>query len=219
MPAGRRRLTTGLRVVDPAPADSSARPPAAGQAGNQNWSHLMARAQDGDHEAYRKLLMEVTPFLRTLGARCFREPSDVEDAVQEVLLTIHAVRHTYDPHRPFGPWLVAIANRRIIDRIRRYSRTRRRETEFTAEHETFLTDPANLQSSIAEIWEADATLREAIDQLPPDQRQAIYMLKLNEMSLKEAALASGRSVAALKVATHRAIKSLRKLLRPPSETP
>ena len=55
--------------------------------------------------------------------------------------------------------------------------------------------------------------------LPPDQRQAIEMLKLNEMSLKEAAAVSGRSVAALKVATHRAIKSLRKLLGPPSETP
>ena len=62
----------------------------------------------------------------------------------------------------------------------------------------------------------EAALHEAIENLPPDQRQAIKLLKLKEMSLKEAARASGRSVAALKVATHRAIANLRKLLRPRS---
>jgi RNA polymerase sigma-70 factor (ECF subfamily) len=179
----------------------------------------MARAQDGDHEAYRRLLREVTPFVRAVSARCFREPSDVEDALQDVLLTIHVVKYSYDPNRPFGPWLVAIVNRRIIDRIRRYSRVQCREIEFTAKHETFMTDPANLPMDGAESAESEAALRDAINQLLPDQRQAIYMLKLNEMSLKEAAAASGRSVAALKAATHRAIKSLRKLLRAPSETP
>jgi RNA polymerase sigma-70 factor (ECF subfamily) len=62
-------------------------------------------------------------------------------------------------------------------------------------------------------------LHAAIEQLPPDQRQAIRLLKLKEMSLNEAALANRKTVSALKVATHRAIKSLRKLLRQPSDTP
>jgi RNA polymerase sigma-70 factor, ECF subfamily len=60
-------------------------------------------------------------------------------------------------------------------------------------------------------------LNEAMATLPPEQRQAVTLLKLNEMSLKEAAVASGRSVAALKVATHRAIKTLRSLLKQSSE--
>jgi RNA polymerase sigma-70 factor, ECF subfamily len=60
-------------------------------------------------------------------------------------------------------------------------------------------------------------LGKAIERLPPEQRQAIRLLKLNEMSLKEAAEASGRSIAALKVATHRAIKGLRKMLGRQSE--
>ena len=47
---------------------------------------------------------------------------------------------------------------------------------------------------------------------PPGQRQAIKLLKLDEMSLKEAAIASGMSIAALKVATHRALATLRKAL-------
>jgi RNA polymerase sigma-70 factor (ECF subfamily) len=55
-------------------------------------------------------------------------------------------------------------------------------------------------------------LRDAVERLPPGQRDAIRMLKLQEMSLKEAAAVSGMTVAALKVATHRAVKSLRKVL-------
>ena len=183
----------------------------------RDWSGLMARAQDGDRHAYRALLEDMTPYLRTLAARCFREPSDAEDAVQDVLLTVHAVRHTYDPGRPFGPWLVAITNRRIIDRLRRHIRARSREIELSSEHETFSPDAANFQF---EDTSADqAALHAAIATLAPDQRLAISLLKLKEMSLKEAALASGRSVSALKVATHRAIKSLRKRLRQSSETP
>ena len=179
----------------------------------------MARAQDGDRDAYRALLEDMTPYLRALATRCFRDTGDIEDAVQDVLLTVHAVRHAYDPGRPFGPWLVAIANRRIIDRLRRQMRARSREIELTAAHETFSPHQANLPSDFGVTSADEAVLHAAIEQLPPDQRQAIHLLKLKEMSLNEAALASGKSVSALKVATHRAIKSLRNLLRQPSDTP
>lgn len=174
-----------------------------------DWSALMARAQNGDRDAYRVLLKQIEPYVRSIAARCFNRPADAEDAVQDVLLTVHAVRHTYDPKRPFAPWLVAIANRRIIDRLRRHTRRKAREIELSAEHETFAEVPANLDSAIS----AELTLAGAIDKLPPDQRDAIRMLKLNEMSLKEASNASGRSIAALKVATHRAIRNLRQLLK------
>jgi len=172
----------------------------------------MARAQDGDRQAYRTLLEDLAPYVRSIAKRCFKQPSDVEDAVQDVLLTVHMVRHAYDPSRPFGPWLLAIANRRIIDRLRRETRQKTREIALSAEHETFSAAPANLGDAFDE-----AALGEAIERLPPEQRQAIKLLKLNEMSLKEAAAASGRSIAALKVATHRAIKGLRKMLGRQSE--
>ncbi|HMA72274.1 MAG TPA: sigma-70 family RNA polymerase sigma factor [Xanthobacteraceae bacterium] len=177
----------------------------------------MARAQDGDREAYRALLTDMTPYLRAMAARRFKELSDAEDAVQDVLLTVHAVRHTYDPGRPFGPWLVAIANRRIIDRLRRQIRARSREVELSGEHETFSSDAANLHFDDA--FADAAALHAAIATLAPEQRLAINLLKLKEMSLKEAASASGRSVSALKVAVHRAIKLLRKRLRQTSQTP
>lgn len=183
--------------------------------GGRDWSKLMARAQDGDRQAYRTLLEDLAPYLRSIAGRCFKQPSDVEDAVQDVLLTVHMVRHAYDPSRPFGPWLLAIANRRIIDRLRRETRQKAREIALSAEHETFSAPPANLGNTNFD----EAALGAAIERLPPEQQQAIKMLKLNEMSLKEAAVASGRSIAALKVATHRAIKSLRKMLRQRSAQP
>ena len=172
------------------------------------WSILMARAQDGDGEAYRRLLAAVTPYLRSLAARRHRDPSDAEDTVQDILLTIHAIRQTYDPTRPFGPWLATIANRRLVDRLRRQGRLRSRETARTAEHETFPASQSNLDNELSDRRELEA----AVESLPAGQRQAIRLLKLEELSLKEAAAATGMSVTALKVATHRALKSLRKML-------
>jgi RNA polymerase sigma-70 factor, ECF subfamily len=223
--APRQRQRSPLAIVasstSAAQAGAPPYPPSIAGEGREgrarDWRSLMVRAQDGDRHAYRALLTDMTPYLRAMAARCFKQPSDAEDAVQDVLLTIHAIRHTYDPGRPFGPWLVAIANRRIIDRLRRQIRARSREIEFSHEHETFSPDAANLPFDDAS---ADAAaLHAAIATLTPDQRLAINLLKLKEMSLKEAALASGRSVSALKVAAHRGIKSLRKRLRQTSQTP
>lgn len=184
----------------------SGRKPEAGD--RTAWSSLMARAQDGDQMAYRQLLHQITGYLRSLVAKHHRNPADVEDTVQDILLTVHAIRHTYDPSRPFGPWLVAIAHRRIVDRLRRQGRVRRRERPLEPEHETFAAREANL----SEIAGDDRALRHAIESLPESQRRAITLLKLNEMSLKEAEAASGISIAALKVATHRAVRRLRQIL-------
>jgi RNA polymerase sigma factor (sigma-70 family) len=177
-----------------------------------DWAILMAHAQDGDRSAYQRLLREITPYLRSLAAHRHRDPSDIEDAVQDILLTVHAIRHTFDPTRPFGPWLVTIANRRFIDRLRRQGRRRDRETPLTPEHETFSEPRANLEERPDRH-----ELEKAIDELPPMQRKAVQLLKLNEMSLKEASTASGMSVASLKVNVHRAVKNLRKILGDRSE--
>jgi len=189
---------------------SHAAGPAASRAdGKLDWSIAMAKAQGGDQDAYRQLLEGLTPYLRILAASHFRNRDDIEDTVQDVLLTIHSVRNTYDPTRPFGPWLIAIAKRRIIDGLRRRGRVGSHEIPLEPEQETFIAGAANLQEDAADaraVWAA-------IEQLSAGQRDAVRMLKLEEMSLQEAATASGTSVAALKVATHRAMKRLRELLQ------
>jgi RNA polymerase sigma-70 factor (ECF subfamily) len=180
----------------------------AKHSGEGEWAALMARTQEGDAAAYRHLLAAIAPYLRALAARYHRAPQDVEDSVQDILLTVHAIRHTYDPARPFKPWLVAIGRRRIFDRLRGQTRIRARETFLKPEHETFAAAEANLYEA-----EPDTrALREAVEQLPEAQRRAVTMLKFEEKSLKEVSAATGMSIVALKVSTHRAIKTLRKLL-------
>jgi len=192
-------------------ADNETSAPHSEQRGNADrnldWSICMALAQSGDREAYRGLLIEITPYIRSLAVRQLHNRADAEDVVQETLLTVHAVRQTYDPTRPFGPWLVALANRRIVDALRRGGRIGARETPFEEEHETFVPLAANYHDAAAD----GRTVQAAVERLPPGQREAIRMLKLEEMSLQEASRTSGTSVAALKVATHRAMKNLRKL--------
>jgi RNA polymerase sigma factor (sigma-70 family) len=205
MPRRRRTGLPPLTLIKHNRRSAAAR---ASSGREPEWSILMARAQDGDGDAYRRLLAEIAPYLRALAARRHRDGSDVEDAVQDILLTLHAIRHTYDPARPFGPWLVAIANHRLIDRLRRQRRLRSRETALLPEHETFAANQANLSEKAMERLD----LEKAVAKLPPGQRRVIRLLKLEEKSLKEAAAVSGMTIASLKVATHRAIRSLQKIL-------
>jgi RNA polymerase sigma factor (sigma-70 family) len=170
---------------------------------------LMRAAQDGDTAAYLQLLTEITPVLRRIIGRQRGSAADVEDIVQEVLISIHSVRATYDPSRPFMPWLVTIARSRLIDALRRHGRVAANEVSGIELPETFSDPSANPSDDTYGDPEA---LREAIRQLPTGQRQAVEMLKIREMSLKEAAAASGMSVSALKTAAHRGMQALRKAL-------
>ncbi|HYZ31782.1 MAG TPA: sigma-70 family RNA polymerase sigma factor [Crenalkalicoccus sp.] len=172
------------------------------------WEAWMAAAQAGDARAYDQVLRAALPLLRAIARRRIADPAEAEDAVQDALLTIHQLRATYDPARPIRPWLVAIVERRAVDRLRRRGRRQGRETPIDAFGETLAAPPAN---SGAEEVEA-ARLRVAVASLPPAQRMALQLAKLEELPLAEAAARSGMTVGALKVATHRAIKTLRRRL-------
>lgn len=177
---------------------------------DEQLSQLMRAAQAGDAVAYTALLEAIVPRVRQVvgGRRHFAGPQEVDDLVQDVLLSVHAVRATYDPSRPFGPWLAAIIRNRLADGARRYAR---RSAEITVENldVTFAGPPAKTSE---EDYGDPQALLQAIGRLPPGQRQAVELMKLRGMSLKEAAAATGLSIAALKVATHRAMASLRRAL-------
>jgi RNA polymerase sigma factor (sigma-70 family) len=181
------------------------------QADTDRLGSLMRAAQDGDGGAYARLLAEVAPMLRRAiqRQRSFLQVSDVEDIVQDTLISLHAVRATYDPARPFLPWLMAIAHNRLVDAARRHGRRSAHEVSVAEYPETFSDEPTNRFDGTYGDPEA---LKDAINQLPPGQRRAVEMLKLREMSLKEASAASGMGVAALKVAVHRGMKALRQAL-------
>ena len=178
---------------------------------NPEWREWMRAAQAGDQARYAALLTAVLPPLRRAArARWPRAgAAEIEDAVQETLLALHLSRHLYDPARPFLPFLFGIMRFRGGDAMRRTRRAATRETALDDLPETSAALATN--SKVEETLDA-GTLRAAVERLPPGQRQAVALTKLQEMSLEEASAASGLSVTALKVATHRGIKALRKLL-------
>jgi RNA polymerase sigma-70 factor (ECF subfamily) len=177
---------------------------------DDTWRTLMRAAQSGDRLSYERLLHDIIPFVRNLARRSCRQPQDLEETVQETLLTVHRVRHTYDPGRPFSPWLAAITQRRAIDMLRRRKRISHYETVEMEAVETFAAPAANLES---EGLNSAAEVKELLNQLPARQREALETLKLRELSLAEASRVSGQSVGALKVNTHRALKALRALMQ------
>ena len=82
------------------------------------FARLMASAQNGDKAGYNMLLSEAGMWLERYFRR--REPPhQLDDLVQDVLMALHAKRATYDPARPFLPWLAAIARYRWVDHLRK----------------------------------------------------------------------------------------------------
>jgi RNA polymerase sigma-70 factor (ECF subfamily) len=174
-----------------------------------SWVVLMRATQGGDAVSYDRLLRSVTPFIRNLVRRYCRDPNLAEDVVQDVLLTVHRIRHTWDPERPFSPWLASIAARRGIDRIRRASRVSRHEVSDELAIETFAIPAANNESGALRAAE---TIEPLLAALPERQRRALEAVKIRGLSVAEAARESGQSVSALKVNVHRAVKALRSLV-------
>lgn len=167
----------------------------------------MASAQGGDRRAYEQVLAASVPLIRIAARRQGVQGDLVDDVVQETLLTVHRVRHTYDPSRSYDAWLSALATRRAIDALRTQGRRGLREV-----HDEYAYDmhPDSDDATAATEREQEARrLHDAIASLPPGQREAVEQLGLKERSLAEASASTGRQTGALKVNLHRAMKALR----------
>jgi RNA polymerase sigma factor (sigma-70 family) len=178
---------------------------------DQRFVLLMRATQEGDRQAYARLLHELIPLLRRAvrRQRALLKPQDAEDLVQDILLSLHEARRSYDPIRPFLPWLMAIVRNRLADGARRYISRAAHEVTVDQMPETFLdADPNTIDGSYGD----PEALRLAVKALPEGQRRAVELLKLREMSLKEAAAHSGATIAALKVSVHRGMIALRRML-------
>ena len=160
----------------------------------------MAAAQTGDTACYRRLLGEIDPWLHRYYARRL-PPAMIDDAVQDTLLSVHEKRHTYDPTRPFGPWLAAIARYKWIDRLRAMKSA---PTEALSEdipvpgHEDAVTSASSLERLLGE--------------LKPAQADAIRLVKLQGLSIAEAAARTGQTMSLVKVNIHRGLGRLSALV-------
>lgn len=173
------------------------------------WSQMMVRAQAGDQSDYRTLLEELSLAIQRYLVSRLGYHAFIEDCVQDILLAIHNARHTYQPSRPFRPWLFAIVRNKSIDMLRKrksYEKmllSRADELQIMGADES----PDNSQS-----LENEMTSGRLMELLEPGHKQAIVLTKLIGFSNAEAAKVMSISETAVKVRVHRGLAKLKNLL-------
>jgi len=168
---------------------------------------LMLQSLAGDAAAYRMFLDELTARLRSyLRRRLGGLPDEVEDLLQELLLAVHNKRHTYDPKQPLTSWVQAIAHYKLVDLLRRRSRS------------NALTDPLDeddqvLATTANAATEAKYDVEKLLRGLPDRQRLPILYVKIEGASVTDTAIRTGMSESAVKVGIHRGLKALAEKIR------
>ena len=177
----------------------------------EEWAGWMRAAMSGDAQAYHRFLSAVTPYLRAMAKRrCdqFGAPaSEAEDVVQEVLIAVHLKRGSWDAERPIGPWLSTIVRNKLIDSLRR----RGRHVNVPIE-DVIATLEAEERTDNLDRLDVDHMM----EKLKSPQRDIVRSISIEGTSVRETAERLKMSEGAVRVALHRALKSLAALYR--SET-
>lgn len=167
------------------------------------WANLMRAAIGGDARAYRELLVSITPHVRAIARRrCgqFGVPrSEAEDVLQEVLLTIHLKRGSWDSSRPLGPWLSAIVRNKLIDGLRRRGRHISIPIEDVAE--TLGVDDGASIGNRMDVERILQTLRQP-------QQTIVRSISVEGASVHDTAMRLNMTEVAVRVSLHRALKAL-----------
>ncbi len=175
---------------------------------------LMLASLNGDAASHRALLDRLSRRLRAYYkgklAGVGRGASEAEDLVQEAVLAIHIKRHTYDPAEPLTPWVHAIARYKLIDFLRR---TRASFAEVPI-------DEADTMMAHDDHVDAESTydVRRLMERLPKKIRCSIEAVKLDGLSIAEAAKRCGISEPGVKVNIHRGLKALAALIAQETRT-
>ncbi len=171
--------------------------------------NLMLAGLDGDEASYKALLKKLGAYLRAYFKgqllRIDRGEADAEDLVQETLIALHTRRHTYDRSQLLSPWVYAIARYKLIDYLRRCKATNMNVPVEEAEGVFALDDATNVESGL--------DMEKLLAQLSPKTRQAVQFVKLDGLSVSDAAARSGMSQSAIKVSVHRGLKALSVLIK------
>jgi RNA polymerase sigma-70 factor (ECF subfamily) len=173
-------------------------------ADEQELKALMMAGLDGDGAAYRMLLERIGVHLRSYYRRRLERagsgPSEAEDLLQEVLLAIHTRQHTYDRAEPFTPWMYAIARYKLIDYLRRTNVLR---GDLPIDHAGELVAHAD-----GDAVESSIDLGRLLGRLPAKMRQVIQYVKLEGLSIAEAARRCDMTESAVKVSVHRGLRAM-----------
>ena len=172
----------------------------------ENLEALMKQALGGDKRAYADLLQETTRLLRPFLSKRLNFSTEVDDVLQEILISIHKARHTYDGNRPYKPWAYAIAKFRLQDYLRMHYADHLRHAVELSEVENILPE------DVTESGISYESISGEIHKLPEKQATILRMMHQEGYTAREVAEKTGMTESAVKVAAHRAYKVLRKKL-------
>jgi RNA polymerase sigma-70 factor (ECF subfamily) len=159
---------------------------------------------DGDGAAHAALLRALVPLLRSFYRRRMRDAADdVEDLVQETLISVHTRRASYDRDRPFTAWLYAVARYRMVDHFRR------RRLSIPIEEMDDILAAESFDEPVAARIDVDNLL----GTLSPKQARAIRDIHIDGKSVAEAAATAGIGESDVKVSVHRGLKRLANRIR------
>ena len=167
---------------------------------------LMRRSLAGDRRAYAALLGKTSDLLRPFLANRLASAAEVDDLLQEILISIHKARHTYDGGRPYKPWAYAIAKFRLRDHLRAHYSDRLRDAVDLSELHDSLPDP------VTETAVSYESISGEIQRLPERQAAIVRLMHQEGYTAREVGEKMGMKESAVKVAAHRAYKVLRKML-------
>jgi RNA polymerase sigma-70 factor (ECF subfamily) len=171
-----------------------------------DFEELMRQSLAGDKRAYAELLRETARLLRPFLSRRLSFESEVDDLLQEILISVHKARHTYDGRRPYRPWVYAIARFRLQDYLRMHYADRLRHAVDISELEN------QLHEDVTEPAISFESISGELRHLPEKQAAILRLLHQEGYTSREVAEKLGMTESAVKVAAHRAYKTLRKKL-------
>lgn len=163
----------------------------------------MRQSLNGDQRVYAALLKETSHFLRPYLAKRLNFTNEVDDLLQEILISIHKARHTYDSNRHFKPWVYAIAKFRLQDYLRAHYSDQLRHAIELSEVEV------SLAEHVTETAISYESISGEVQKLPKKQATILQLMHQDGYTAKEVAAKMGMNESAVKVAAHRAYKILK----------
>lgn len=173
---------------------------------SDNFAVLMQRSLNGDAQAYAVLLKETARLLRPFLAKRIYASSEIDDVLQEILISVHKARHTYDCERPYKLWVYAIAKFRLQDYLRTHYADHLHGAEDWSELEN------NLSDDVTKIGFSYESISGEVNKLSKKQATILRLIHQDGYTAKEVAEKIGMNESAVKVAAHRAYKVLRERL-------
>jgi RNA polymerase sigma-70 factor (ECF subfamily) len=173
---------------------------------------LLVRLASGDEQALSDLYDGTNRIVYGLALRILGEPSAAEDVTMDVYMQVWRTAGSYEPERgTVLTWLATLVRSRAIDSLRR-RKARRAELEDNVDEVVNLSDSRFCPELASLEVGRSRIVREAIDQLSPDQREAIELAYFSGLTHTEAAVQLGLPLGTVKTRIRSGMLQLRKIL-------